>query len=92
MSTTFRYNGPETADTVGAPVRNEGRVHRGDIVARSAGAEGEDLHLRQARSSDVVEPDLNRAGHTDGNVAQGLAWGIALSAPFWAILAALIWF
>ena len=93
MSTTLRYQAPETADAVRAPPRGGGRGHRGDVVgARGGEAGGEGL--REVRSMDAAGGDLDGAGRrrTDADVASGLAWAVALSLPVWAVLAALLWF
>ena len=76
--------------TIASPRQDESLTHLGDVV-RSVHADGGGRCIRQPHAAAA---DASRAGRRDedGDVFAGMGWGAVISLPFWAILAALIWF
>ncbi len=76
--------------TIGLPLQDENPAHLGDVV-RSVQADGGERRILPPRAAAA---DASRAGRRDedGDVFAGMGWGAVISLPFWATVAALIWF
>ena len=91
MSDISDYSSPGAAMTAGLPLRDEGLARLGDVVAHGARAGGEG---RPPLSSGAADAAADRTGRReeDGDLFAGMGWAALVSMPFWAALAALIWF